>query len=85
MKKLRYEKLEVMHPRIKNKFQLPVGTEKPPRISPHEVLQSWLINTAYHLLVNRRIIRGGEGALRGGEGGGGLLTFFPWKVEGGGS
>ena len=29
-------------------FQL---VNKPSRISPHEVLQSWLINTVYHLLV----------------------------------
>ena len=40
VKTLKYEKLEVMQPRIKNKFELPVGTDKPPLISPHEVLRS---------------------------------------------
>ena len=39
------------------------------RISPHEVLQSWLINTVYHLLVN----------INKGEGRRSLLIFFPWK------
>ena len=52
MEKLKYEKLEVIQPRIKLKSELVVG-EKPSRISPHEVLQSWLIsNTVYHVLVN---------------------------------
>ena len=49
------------------------------RISPHEVLQSWLINTVYHLLVKNN-----KGEERGGglKEKRGLLTFFAWK-EGG--
>ena len=41
-------------------------------ISPNEVLQSWLINTVYHLLVknNKGEERGGLKERRG------LLTFF---------
>ena len=50
-------------------FQL---VNKLSRISPHEVSQSWLINTVYHLLVKNNWGRGGEGR-------GDLLTFFPWK------
>ena len=46
VEKLGYKKLEVMQPRIK--FQL---VNKPSLISSNEVLQSWLINTVYHLLV----------------------------------
>ena len=46
---------------------------KPFRISPLEVLQSWLINTFQHFLVKNDTREGG---------GGGLLTFFPW-IEGG--
>ena len=43
-------------------------------ISPHEVLQSWLINK-----VKWRIIRGrGSGLKREG----GLLIFFPWRWGG---
>ena len=42
VEQLKYRKLEVVYPRIKN---------KPSWISPHEVLQSRLINTVYHLLV----------------------------------
>ena len=40
---------------------------KPSQISPHEVLQSWLINTVSHLLVKNLLGKGG------------LLTFLPWK------
>ena len=61
-----------MQPRIRIKSDLPLGN-KPSRISPHEVLQSWLINLVYHLISEEQI----------GKGGGGLLTFFPW-LEGGG-
>ena len=52
---------------------------KPSRISPHEVLQSWAINTVKHLLVKNDKKKG---ALKE-RGGGGLLTFFPWKKGGG--
>ena len=45
-------------------FQL---VNKPSQISPHKVLQSWLINTVYHLLVKNNYGRGS------------LLIFFPWK------
>ena len=40
-----------MQPRMENKSKLPAG-DQPPWISPHEVLQFWLINAAYYLLVN---------------------------------
>ena len=57
MEKLKYKKLEIMQPRIKEypNFQL---LNIPSRISPHEVLQSRLINTVYNLLVKGNI---GEG------------------------
>ena len=41
VEKLKYTKLEVVQLRIKN---------KPSWVRPHEVLQSRLINTVYHLL-----------------------------------
>ena len=47
---LKYKKLDVMQPRFKNKSRLPVG-EQTSCISPHEVLQLWLIYTVHHLLV----------------------------------
>ena len=49
--------------------------EKPSWTSPHEVLQSWLVNTVKHLLVKNDKGDGGGGLEREG----GLLTFFPWK------
>ena len=57
-------------------FQL---VNKSSQISPNEVLQSWLINIGYQLLVKNKCGRGGGGGLieRGG-----LLTFFPLKGEG---
>ena len=45
---------------------------EPSRISPHEVLKSWSINTVYHLLVK---YNKGEG--RG-------LIYFPHLKKGGG-
>ena len=57
VEKLTYKKvqLDYMQPRIRIKSGLPVGKiNKPSRISPHEVLQSWLINTVYHLLVKNK-------------------------------
>ena len=68
VEKLKYKKLEGMHPKIKNQSKLPAGN-KPSWISPHEVLQSRLINTVYH---NK-----GRGRLKREGGGGGLSTFFP--------
>ena len=69
----KYEKLEIMQPRINRRCQL---VNKTSWISPHKVLQTWLINT-----VKWRIIRGrGRGHKREGA----LLTFFPWKGGGGG-
>ena len=47
VEKLKYKKLEGMHPEIKNHSELPAGN-KPYWISPHEVLQLRLINTVYH-------------------------------------
>ena len=58
-------------------FQL---VNKPSGISPHEVLQSWLINTVSHSLVENNRGRGEEGKLNREERGrGSLLTFFPRK------
>ena len=48
VEKRKYKKLEIMQPMIKNKAEL---VNKPTRISPHEVLRSWLISTLYQLLV----------------------------------
>ena len=56
VEKLKYTKMEVVQTRIKN---------KPSWISLHEVLQSRLINTVYHLLVKNN--KGeGRGAWEGG-------------------
>ena len=49
VEKLKYKKLEVIHPKINSQL-----VNKPFRISPHEVLQAWLINTVYHLLVKNK-------------------------------
>jgi len=52
VEKLNHLTFGVKQPKIKKKsnpnFQ---QVNKPYRISPHEVLQSWLINTVYHLLI----------------------------------
>ena len=47
------EKLKVIQPRIRIKFKLPVGNVNHPG-SVYTVLQSWLINTVYHLLVKSK-------------------------------
>ena len=70
VEKLKYKKLEGMHPDIKNKSELPAGN-KPSWISPHEVLPSRLINTVYHN-------KGGGGLKREG----GLINFLPLKNGG---
>ena len=70
VEKLKYKKLEGMHPEIKNKSELPAGN-KPSWISPHEVLQSRLINTVYHN-------KGGGGLKREG----GAINFLPLKNGG---
>ena len=75
VEKLKYKKLEGMHPKIKNQSKLPAGN-KPSWISPHEVLQSRLINTVYHNKGRGRLKReGGGGAyqLSSPEKGGGLI------------
>ena len=59
-----------MQPRIKNKCDLKL-VNKPPWISPHEVLQSWLL------------VKNEKGKARGFKREGGLLTFFHWKGGGG--
>ena len=78
VEKLKYKKLKVMQWGSKTNptFQ---HVNKQSRISPNEVLQSWLINTVYHLLVKNK-----KGEERGGglKEKRGLLTFFAWK-EGG--
>ena len=56
MEKLKYKKLKVMQPRIKNNAKQLMN--KPTWICPHEVLQSWLIK-----IVKWRMMKG-----RGGEG-----------------
>ena len=78
VEKLKYKKLKVTQWGSKTNptFQ---HVNKQSRISPNEVLQSWLINTVYHLLVKNK-----KGEERGGlKEKRGLLTFFAWK-EGGG-
>ena len=67
VEKLKYTKMEVVQTRIKI---------KPSWISPHEVLQSRLINTVYHLLVKNNK---GEGRLKWE---GGALNFHPQKRGG---
>ena len=52
---------------------------KPSRISPHQVLRSWLINTVYHW--KWRIIRGWKGGLN--REGRRLINFPPLKKRGG--
>ena len=47
---------------------------KPSRISPHKVFQSWFNNTVYHLLVESN--RGGEEGLKREQG---LFNFLPLK------
>ena len=79
MEKLKYGKLEVMLPRIKNKTELPVD-EWSILDQSTEVLQLWLIITVYHLLVKDNK---GEGEGRGGlKERGSLFTFFLWKGGG---
>ena len=56
-----HKELEYKVEKLKNKFRsCSLGSESNPnfqmvnklsRISPHKVLQSWLINTVFHLLV----------------------------------
>ena len=61
--KLKY-KIEVLGHAAKDQYQIQTSqlVNKPSRISPHKVLQSWLINTVYHLLVKNNQGRGGGGA-----------------------
>ena len=49
VEKLKYKKLEVIHPNINSQL-----VNKPYQISPHKVLQSWLINTVYHLVAKNK-------------------------------
>ena len=63
VEKLKYKKLEVMQAcrrgsKTNPNFQL---VNKPSRISPHEVLQSWLINTVYYSFVKNNKGEGREG------------------------
>ena len=67
-----------MKPRISITSELSVG--KSSRISPKEILQSWLINTVYNLLVKNNWEREGGGLDREGE----LINFLPLKSGGGG-
>ena len=53
-------------------FQL---VNKSSQISPNEVLQSWLINIGYQLLVKNKCGRGGGGLNREGR----LINFLPLK------
>ena len=66
MEKLKYVKLEVVQPKIKNKPSISAREWIIPYLSSHEVLQSWLSNTVYHLLILLWIM------ISGGRGGGGL-------------
>ena len=78
VEKLKYKKLKVMQWGSKTNptFQ---HVNKQSRISPNEVLQSWLINTVYHLLVknNKEEERGG---LKREEG---FINFLRLKRGGG--
>ena len=61
--KYKYKKLEVMQAcsrgsKTNPNFRL---VNKPSRISPHEVLQSWLINTVYYSFVKNNKGEGREG------------------------
>ena len=63
VEKLKYKKLEVMQAcsresKTNPNFQL---VNKPSRISPHEVLQSWLINTVYYSFVKNNKGEGRKG------------------------
>ena len=60
VEKLKYE-IEVLGHAAENQNQIQTSqlVNKPSQISPHEVLQSWLINTIYHLLVKNNQGRGG--------------------------
>ena len=80
MEKLKYRKLEVMLPRIKNKTELPVD-EWTILDQSIEVLQLWLIITVYHLFVkdNKGEGEGREELKREGE----LIYFLPLKRAGG--
>ena len=76
VEKFKYKTLEGMHPKVKYKSELPAG-DKPSWISPHEVLQSRLINTVYHNkvgggLINFLPLKKGKGGLFE-RGGGGLI------------
>ena len=51
------------------------------QISPNEVLQSWLINTVYHLLVKNNKGEERGGGLKREEG---LINFLCLKSSGGG-
>ena len=55
MEKLKYKKVAGHAAKDQSfnwqKSQLLQLVNKPSQISPHEVLQSWLINPVYHLLV----------------------------------
>ena len=80
IKKLKYKKLEVIQPRIKNKSELPAGgycildqwTQS--FTVAIDFWPSWLINAVYHLSVNNNKWERTRGLKRGG-----LLTCFPWK------
>ena len=51
VEKLKYKNLEVIQPRIRIKNPIFQLVNKTTRVSPREVLQSWLIDTVQHLLV----------------------------------
>ena len=64
METVKYKRLEVMRPRIKNKSELLVGTiNHPGSVHGKFYRRDWLIQSIIYLW---RIFRGGEG----GEGGG---------------
>ena len=76
VEKLKYKKLEIMQPRIKNKAELPVGEVNHPR-SVHTKFYSrdWFIQS---IIYDRRIITVGEGG-RGLKERRGLTSFLPPK------
>ena len=74
VEKLKYKKVGG-HAAEDQKFQL---VNKPSKISPHEVLQSWLINIVYHLLVTNNKGQG-RGTLK--ERAGLVINCLPLKRE----
>ena len=73
VEKLKYKKLEVMHPRIKTTDRTSSWWMNHPGSVHTKFYSPWLINTLSHLLVKND---------KGEEKGGGLINFLPLKKRG---